>query len=1100
MQLIQRQTLLYQEGRSDKIYEVDLCQISEGRYVVNFRYGKRGSTLREGVETVASVPLAEGQKIFERAVNAKLRKGYRDVTGLAASEIAPVAPEAAPQPSIEIPAGSDPRHQAILQKLAVAVSAGRSPAERSAPSIVRPLKPRKSWSTTRVIWRAGELHLQAAAPLLVQLLGDDPLTNYSIVWALGQCGDASVVGTLETLYRQSSTTDTVRRIALEAIFKLADSSKRAELVAELLNTLPPELAALASTGPAETFTSALRAYLDRSSYQQFAIIDTLYHINSETIRPALLEIARTAPLRPNYFQRLRHLFKIAEYRHDAELFGILAYRFEQDPALYNSSHGYALLSNGQHVQCRNWNYNSVKRCYEATINPEFERELRHPDTDFAYSSATRDYLRRRVWRILKQLGEFGDPAYVRLATELLLPYTDANAGSSRESVHYRWDQSYRRQEASRINWDTYAGYLAFGHVLYENSPRYTLKSSGKAWRCKSPYKPGDPEPAVREEAFPQLWQQQPESLLRLLLQSHCLPVHQFAVKALRACSTFCTELALDMLVQLLGCPYETTARFSFELAQQRYQPEQPNSALILAIANCAYAPARAQAYEWITAQRDRFLADSLLIAGLVTSTQLETRQFARRLLQTALLSESAAKALVGQIIAAILTFNADQSEVAPDITETVLVCFASQLRSLGLEIVLDLLRHPLVEVQTLGARILLNHQTPAVELPAGLIDALLTSPYEPVRVIGVQLLGQLPDQRLMAQSELLLALVTHELPEMREAIRAGIRRLTAHNPEFAQHLVNQLLTILLTTEPHEGVHAFLAKLLRTDIPDWMPSVNAALTWQLLQQPATAVQELAGCLLQANAQHWLNAMTILQMVQLTDHEVQTVREAGQQMLRQIVSQTHQRETSSTDANLLASNLDEANMLEMVAVLESKWPDSHQFGQQLFEQLLPAQDLTPAVVVSICDSNRPDVRKFGRDLLSRCLQTSDEQNYLIKFSEHPATDMQLFATQYLETSVTNNPQRLEELKPYFIRVLGQVNRGRVAKQRIFEFLNAEALKSRASAQIVAEILTRQSATIAIGEKAKAIATLLKIHQVYPDIPLPIQVKPVEVRCGV
>jgi hypothetical protein len=354
---------------------------------------------------------------------------------------------------------------------------------------------------------------------------------------------------------------------------------------------------------------------------------------------------------------------------------------------------------------------------------------------------------------------------------------------------------------------------------------------------------------------------------------------------------------------------------------------------------------------------------------------------------------------------------------------------------------------------------------------------------------------------LMAQSELLLTLVTHELPEMREAIRAGIRRLTTHHPEFGQHLVNQLLPILLTTEPHEGVHAFLARLLRMDIPDWMPSVTSELTWQLLQQPATAVQELAGCLLQTNALRWLNSMTTLQMAQLTDHEVQSVREAGQLMLRQVVAQANPSETRSTDASLLsAASLDEAKVLDMVAVLESKWSDSQQFGQQLFEQLLPAQDLTPAIVVSICDSNRPNVRKFGRDLLNRCLQTADEQNYLIKFSEHPATDMQLFATQYLETSVTNNPQRLEELKPYFIRVLGQVNRGRVAKQRIFEFLNTEALKSRAAAQIVTEILTRQSATIAIGEKAKAIATLLKIHQVYPDLPLPIQVKPVEVRCGV
>ena len=84
------------------------------------------------------------------------------------------------------------------------------------------------------------------------------------------------------------------------------------------------------------------------------------------------------------------------------------------------------------------------------------------------------------------------------------------------------------------------------------------------------------------------------------------------------------------------------------------------------------------------------------------------------------------------------------------------------------------------------------------------------------------------------------------------------------------------------------------------------------------------------------------------------------------------------------------------------------------------------------------------------------------------------------------------------PYFVTVLCQVNRGRVAKQRVFAFLEAEAQKNEEAARIVAEILTRQSVTMAIGDKATAIQTMLIIHQTYPQIPLPIQIKPVaEVR---
>ena len=49
MKLIRRTVLVYREGSSDKIYEIDLCEVGPTAYVVNFRYGRRGSRLKEGV-------------------------------------------------------------------------------------------------------------------------------------------------------------------------------------------------------------------------------------------------------------------------------------------------------------------------------------------------------------------------------------------------------------------------------------------------------------------------------------------------------------------------------------------------------------------------------------------------------------------------------------------------------------------------------------------------------------------------------------------------------------------------------------------------------------------------------------------------------------------------------------------------------------------------------------------------------------------------------------------------------------------------------------------------------------------------------------------
>lgn len=1072
MQLIQRTTLVYQAGRTEKVYEVDLCQVSEGAYVVNFRYGRQGTALKEGSETVSAVPLEMAQRIFDRLINAKLRKGYRVSTG----EANPPETTASPTPApVETPIDPNVRSQAILNRLAAALQS---------PASTRP--PAKKWPLNRVIWRAGELKIQAAAPLLLQLWGQEDLRNYCIAWALGQCGDQSTYTALEQRYRQPGA-EFVRRITLEALFKLGTAAQRDALRQELTVQLPPDLRTLTRQGPASALTQTLKSTLDpNASPQTLAVLDLLYQIDSEVTRPAVLEVIQTAPLRPSYFQRLRHIFKMAEYRQDTEVFGLLAYRFEQEKALYRNQ-GYGVrLPEGEYLYA-GYTYNSRTGRYERTTDNPITTEQRRPDTRLAFSDKTRDYLRRRVWRTLRKLGQARDPSYVTFAVDLLLQYADEDAGSIRESVFYHWDwrNSYSRVETGRVNWDLFAGYLAFNHVLYEQSPRYVLKPANKAWRCQSSYKPGDPAPPGREEAFPHLWDQQPVALLRLLSESGCQSVHEFAVKAIRASRSFLEDLPLESVILLLERPYEITAQLGFEIAQARYDASQPNRELMVAIATCNYAPARQQAQDWITAQRDVFLNDSQLIAQLVTCKPADMRAFARRLLSTALLEDTRAQAILGQVIAILLNQepeNIPSEDWITDISETLFLSFGTQLRTLGLEVVLDILRYPAAEMQTFGARILLNHSTPVTELPPGLIDALIDSPFDSVRVVGVRLLSQLPDTVLMEQTGLLLTLIAHPLAEMRLAIRPAIQRIAAAQLSFSQHLAQPLLEVLQGPEETEGIHRFLTDLLRQDLPGWMDNIIPEQVHQLLGAESPAAQEIAGYVLQHHCDRWSATLPTADIAQFTHHDMLSVRTAGWQMLSAILPRLRQSET---------------DLLDIVRVLESTWEDTRQFGYKLFRDDLKPDELTPAVVISICDSNLPQVRQLGRDLVGRCFRDADGEGYLLKFSEHPATDMQLFATQYLQTYVVDNPQRLQELTPYFTRVLAQVNRGRVTKQRVYAFLEAEATKSLTAAEIIAEILTRQSVTIAICDRARALEILLKIHSAYPQISVPLQVKPVAVR---
>ena len=70
-----------QEGTSDKVYNIYLCQLigqdQSNDHIVTFEYGRRGSALKEGTKTNSSVDYYEAVKIFNSLINEKRKKGYQ---------------------------------------------------------------------------------------------------------------------------------------------------------------------------------------------------------------------------------------------------------------------------------------------------------------------------------------------------------------------------------------------------------------------------------------------------------------------------------------------------------------------------------------------------------------------------------------------------------------------------------------------------------------------------------------------------------------------------------------------------------------------------------------------------------------------------------------------------------------------------------------------------------------------------------------------------------------------------------------------------------------------------------------------------------------
>ena len=63
MRLVRQVSLFFKEGNSDKVYEIDLCTTGNELYVVNFRYGRRGTALKEGTKTPEAVSLQKAEGI-----------------------------------------------------------------------------------------------------------------------------------------------------------------------------------------------------------------------------------------------------------------------------------------------------------------------------------------------------------------------------------------------------------------------------------------------------------------------------------------------------------------------------------------------------------------------------------------------------------------------------------------------------------------------------------------------------------------------------------------------------------------------------------------------------------------------------------------------------------------------------------------------------------------------------------------------------------------------------------------------------------------------------------------------------------------------------
>jgi hypothetical protein len=822
----------------------------------------------------------------------------------------------------------------------------------------------------------------------------------------------------------------VRRIATEALLQLSDEATRREFRQDLMAKLPPPLRDAAQAGNAEAFGQALDKHLAAGGKDPYEVLETVYLVDSEAVRPALLRVLRTAPFQRGVIKALRHLFKMAEYRRDGEVFGIIAWRYEKEGS--TSRRGPA-----------------------------------------GFSKATRLFLRRRSWRTLRRLGQIEDPDFVKMAVGVLLAFSDADAVAAQTTT-----AGYGRNREQR-HWEEFAPYWAFNHLLHGGSRRYVAVDRRLSFYAKTRQLPGE-EPREREERFPKLWDRTPQGLMHLLDESRCAPVHGFATRALRSMTGFLSQLDTDAVAMLLEKPYAPTAQLGLELAMQRVDARGEPRALVLAAARSSHAPARQQAFRWLDRMRDVLLKDLSFLAALATSPQTETRQYVASLLRGSVLPDDVAEAFVRHLLQAARKLGPNDGPMAADVKLLVLAALGPLARPPGAEVLVELLAHPLIEMQELGGELLLRRDLRTEPVPQGVLSHLLQSDSASLRTLGLRLLGKMPDEAFRASEEVLGRLASSPHPDIRHAIRPLLGRLVALDATAGARLVETLIAGLLRRRLPEGVPEHVAGLLSGELAPAFRALSEDAMWRLLDSEDGTAQNLGAELLEKRGDAL--KVEVARAVKLAGHDVLRVREWAWRWL-----EAHVPEVRS-------------ELATAVRLLDTRWDDARAFAFRYFRERFAPEDYTLDVLVSVADSVRQDVQTFGRELLARSFRDADGPELLLRLSEHPAPPVQLFATHYLERFASGNPALVEKLVPYFIRVLSQVNKGRAARGRVLEFLRKEGQRNEVAGRHSMDVLHRLSATIAIENRAAALEAMLAIGKAQPAIPLPVRLKPVEVRRGV
>jgi len=1056
MKIIKETHLHYEKGTSNKVYNVFLVKLSNTQYLVNFAYGRLGSKLREGSKTTTPVDLEQAQKIYDSLVVSKINKAYQVVSGTDSLK---------PQEKKERQVISSKAYkECLLERLSRAGE--METVENSTTRAVngstgfRALHSRRETVTTvthffkkvdnyevsRLIYKAGSLKLEEAKELIVRLYEQEAEKSnafyYAVAWALGRYRDPSLSATIESI--REKLDESSRYVVEEALLlcKTPPQLKQEASEQNGLLLLPMPFKASFQNENAEGFVNqvALLEEMIERAYERYKAMDSWYKEERRELKKELMPLIQRAdevylklyilslthgfarevftqilsylPMNEFNFSLFRRLYKMAEIRDDYEVLAELITKIESKKMACYSGYD------------DNWNSKPSLGC-------------------------SRLYFKKRSLRYLSELALHDEKAYVAFSKSILLSMNHYPTAFQAYSTEY-YDENWNFKTKPH---DAFTTHVSFMSILFGGGKRYRLASTKKVWEVANQSIQNEDRP----ERYPEVWDRHPLEVLDILVKSSVEVIQKFAFTILKEHPEALERIETKMLLPLLSLAYDEARELFFTVAKERYA--QTEEALLLR----AFILSSDEVIALYGLNRldeaHSKLSESLLVEITRQSTDPIFQAFCKRLqgfsLSDALLEASVEKLLQSINVSEVLyvnrllqLFKVLEIKVEGESIASLLV--EDQLSDRHL-FASKLIREGFVKTATLSLE--------TKERIAGYSDA------PEMVATTIYLLGELADETLMQEHEMLVRFLYHEEKSVHVEASKVIQSL-GKEAEYAGILVQSIVDKSFRSASDEVIEIVtetVEKLLvqyQAVAPDQL--------YRLLIAKSKLANALGAVILPTQS---VDMFSVKQWSRLAKNPHKKVRNWAYEAYEQNVSKV------------------EEAMPVSLMIFDTHWEDTRAFACAYFKNFEP---LSTEDVIVIADSNYEDVQSFAKVLIVE--REFDTETMLTKLSQHPALSIQRFVTDLMLSEM--GVEQLLKMERFFNTLLHSVNTNRVAKTRVMGILN-EHLDKREIAEMYARLASHHSATMVWADKTVYTEAMVEIQANYKEIELPLVIEESEIK---